>query len=461
MTESRGLASLLATLASGVARRARVSAVKVAEVVTDQEGSSFSFRAAFETTRSILRRKGADVSNLLLSAKDLLEDKSSEFTVSSLQEGIASSTKSVLAAKASELSVLFDSTKASFVAQISEMSAESFVALLLAVALCLTVLWFLYRLFRHDEERPWKCIPGRLPVVGHAHRLGGRLDDHASVLYGWCDAYGHQEDAGGGGCFSFYVGGQETVVVCSEERMNEIARHRPGSVHRGDRIRQVADSVGATGVFSAEGPQWRQERRWVAAALSRGGIADALPLFARRADRLVAAWRRRVVDARGVWPHRGAAPAVLMDSVEREIGLATADAAVEGVLDRDCDFLRQPDHLVASYVRAATAGLVARTLSPVPDWKIPVVGRNLDGRGAAVERLSGLIREVVRQEEEKAVALHRQEQCAKQVDEFPGEEKKDDGMNRHDATPSPLPPPLRARHGRSLFWPSSFDNRRK
>ena len=120
-----------------------------------------------------------------------------------------------------------------------------------------------------STKKPWKMVPRWLPIVGHFHLIGG-TELLPEVLEKWAEEYG-----GESGCFEVDLIGTRFLVVCNDERAMEVLKHRPYIVQRNPNVSEAANSSGATGVFSAEGEQWKEEKKLIAAVLNRQHIISA------------------------------------------------------------------------------------------------------------------------------------------------------------------------------------------
>ncbi|CAB9528686.1 Sterol 26-hydroxylase, mitochondrial [Seminavis robusta] len=210
------------------------------------------------------------------------------------------------------------------------------------------------------KKKPWKIVPGWLPVLGHFHLV---CNTHLStqVLEEWAEK--HSGDAG---CYELDVAGNRFVVVCSSERAMEILKQRPYKVQRNPASNEASNSIGAAGVFSAEGSTWKEEKKLIAAAFNRNSVNDFLTSMKGNAKRLVQKWKLDFNDGK-------------VQPISLDIIHMTANSITMVLMDRDFHFLEDPDSEMAHSVFAALRGFIVRTISPVWYWRIPVIGQRLDG----------------------------------------------------------------------------------
>jgi cytochrome P450 len=123
--------------------------------------------------------------------------------------------------------------------------------------------------------------PRRLPLLGNLHELdSARLH---LVLEEWARRYGNY--------FAIFLGRKPALVVSDSDAVLALLRDRPGRIRRLSALRDVAEELGAGGVFTAEGDAWGRQRRLVMAAFASGHMRLCYPSILKIADRL---WRRLV-----------------------------------------------------------------------------------------------------------------------------------------------------------------------
>jgi cytochrome P450 len=130
--------------------------------------------------------------------------------------------------------------------------------------------------------RTTKELPGPkgLPLLGNLLQVDlARLHQ---VLEEWCHEFGL--------IYSFALGTREVVVVAEPELIQNILRQRPTKFRRMGTIEPVFKEMGITGVFSAEGEQWKRQRRLTAHALDAGHLREFFPTLIKVTERLRCRW---------------------------------------------------------------------------------------------------------------------------------------------------------------------------
>lgn len=153
--------------------------------------------------------------------------------------------------------------------------------------------------------------------------------------------------------------GRNTILgVADPDTLQQLLRDRPAGFRRAARLREVGDELGALpGLFSAEGEQWRRQRKMVMAAFAPGAIRAYAPALHRVARHLQARWE--AAAAAGAWIDLGAdlkrytvdAIAGLAFGVEVNTLASGAEDGIQRHLDR------------------VLAGLYRRAMSPWAYWR--------------------------------------------------------------------------------------------
>jgi cytochrome P450/nitrite reductase/ring-hydroxylating ferredoxin subunit len=129
--------------------------------------------------------------------------------------------------------------------------------------------------------RPW-------PLVGNALQLETRRLH--STLEGWAREHGP--------LYRLQLGPRPFVVVSDPALVAEILRKRPETYRRLDRLQDVFEEVGVTGVFSAEGAAWRPQRKLAMGALDHRHLSAFFDTLREVAERLHRRWEQAANEGR-------------------------------------------------------------------------------------------------------------------------------------------------------------------
>jgi cytochrome P450 len=195
------------------------------------------------------------------------------------------------------------------------------------------------RLGRVPGPRGWPLL-GNLPQVD-LPRMHAQLED-------WADRYGP--------VFRVRLGLRDMLVVSDSEAIAALLRDRPDGWRRMQKLRDAIREAGSHGLFSAEGEDWRRQRRLVMSAFDPGHLKRYFGSMARVTERL----RQRLQEAA-----RGGEAidlqAVLMNySVDITAGLAF------GI---DLNTQQNPEHPLRSQLDRMFPMLMRRLNAPFPWWR--------------------------------------------------------------------------------------------
>lgn len=122
--------------------------------------------------------------------------------------------------------------------------------------------------------RPW-------PLLGNLPQLD--LDRVHQGLERWVDEYGPM--------YRIRLAGKTIVALGRHDLVSAVLRDRPEGWRRLKKIELAIREVGGHGVFSAEGEDWRRQRRLVMGAFDPGHLKRYFASLVRVTERLLGRWR--------------------------------------------------------------------------------------------------------------------------------------------------------------------------
>lgn len=219
--------------------------------------------------------------------------------------------------------------------------------------------------------------PRRLPLLGNMHQLRRTARFHLT-LEEWAGRYGP--------VYRMDIGPVRHVVISDRETVNTVLRQRPERYRRWSNMAEILDELALSGVFSAEGEDWRRQRRLAVTALNADHLHRYHHVVADSVGRLHG--RLRTIATEGGPPDL----LPVFQSFTTEVISTLAFAQRPDLLGSGHDHL-QP-HIARLFARAAV-----RVKAPFPYWrrvKLPAdraLDRSMQVLHAAVGDLIAAARE--------------------------------------------------------------------
>lgn len=132
--------------------------------------------------------------------------------------------------------------------------------------------------------------PPRLPFIGNAHRV--RPDRLHLIAEEWCERYGP--------IFRFDIGPRRIVAIGDEREINAILRERPEEYRRWRELKAILAEMGNDGVFSAEGEDWKRQRRLAVTALNSNHLQRYFHIIHTATGRLYGRLEEAARDGRAL-----------------------------------------------------------------------------------------------------------------------------------------------------------------
>lgn len=189
--------------------------------------------------------------------------------------------------------------------------------------------------------------PRRLPLIGNAHHLMRISRIHLTSEH-WARRYGP--------IARINIGRRQIVGVSDAEAINVILRDRPEGFRRWSEQKMIFDEIGLSGVFTAEGEQWRRQRRLVVTALNTNHLHRYFDVVRTSAGRL----HGRLAEA---------AQAGASLEIQKPLTSYSLDIVSALAFGHDLNTQQRGDNELQGHIQRAF-GMIARRLSmPVPYWR--------------------------------------------------------------------------------------------
>ena len=188
--------------------------------------------------------------------------------------------------------------------------------------------------------------PRGLPLVGNLLQLD--LKQLHRVLERWCNEFGP--------LYTFKLGRKPVVVIADPELIQTILRQRPTVYRRVGTIESVFTEMGIIGVFSAEGEDWKRQRRLTAHALDAAHLRQFFPTLIKVTERLKNRWSR-------------AAEKGLAVDVQQDLMRYTVDVATNLAFGYDMNTREKEGEVIQDHLEKIFPMINRRINAPFPYWR--------------------------------------------------------------------------------------------
>ncbi|MBB6246734.1 cytochrome P450 [Rhodanobacter sp. A1T4] len=165
-----------------------------------------------------------------------------------------------------------------------------------------------------------------------------------------------------GSIFRFDAMGTQMVVVADRDATDSILRDRPAGFRRSKGTKVVMNELSIGGVLTAEGEEWRRQRKLVMGGLSVDVVRNFFPTMIFMTERLLQRWKAALAEGKAIELHRD------MKSLALDIimGIATG---------HDLNTVGDDEKKLVSNIDNMMRRLEKRLVALFPHWrhfKLPV-----------------------------------------------------------------------------------------
>jgi cytochrome P450 len=189
--------------------------------------------------------------------------------------------------------------------------------------------------------------PPGWPVFGNTFQI--RRSQIHQNMEAWARQYGT--------LFQVKLGRRRMLVVADHELISGVMKDRPEGFRRSPLTSQMATEMGLPpGVFSAEGDDWRRQRRMVMASFAPGHVRAYFPSLVKVTLRLRERWQK-------------AAAAGSTINLQADLMRYTVDVIAGLAFGKDVNTLQAGDDVIQRHLDKLLPNIFNRALSLVPYWR--------------------------------------------------------------------------------------------
>jgi cytochrome P450 len=195
--------------------------------------------------------------------------------------------------------------------------------------------------------------PGGLPLIGNVLELD-KLRFH-TVMEDWSRQLGP--------LYRFRMLQRDFVVTANHDSIATLLRNRPDTFRRSGRTAEIMEEMGIRGVFSAEGDDWRMQRKLTMRALTPDVVHRFHSTLHALTERLRARWERML-----------AAGATI--DVLRDLKAYTLDVTLALAMGQDVNTLEHDDNPLQRDIEFLFATIGRRLVTALPYWRVLPLGQD-------------------------------------------------------------------------------------
>lgn len=225
----------------------------------------------------------------------------------------------------------------------------------------------------YSPTRKLADLPGprKLPLFGNTHQIDSAR--FHVTLENWAREFGP--------LYKIYLGSRPLVVLSDNAVIAHLLRDRPHGLRRSSRMSSMIEESVARGLFTAEGEEWRTQRRLVMRALAPEVVHHFFPTLVTLTERLLRRWRGEIAKGRPV-------------DVLRDLKAWTLDVTLGLAMGQDVNTLEHEENPLQRDVEFLFKCLGRRLSSPFPYWryiKLPADRRALASAARVQQTVASLV----------------------------------------------------------------------
>lgn len=187
--------------------------------------------------------------------------------------------------------------------------------------------------------------PKGWPLLGSLLQLD--LKKLHLIFEQWADEFGP--------LYKFKLANRQVIAISDLDLINEVLRKRPEYYRRLSNIDKVLKGMGVNGVFSAEGKDWKRQRRLVMQALNNDHLRNFFPTLIKVTQRLKGRWEKIVQGHQGI-------------EVQKDFMRYTVDVTSNLAFGYDVNTIEQEGDIIQQHLEKIFPMINRRINTPIPYW---------------------------------------------------------------------------------------------
>lgn len=173
-----------------------------------------------------------------------------------------------------------------------------------------------------------------------------------------------------GAMYRFTLMKRGFVVVSDRDAIAAILRDRPDTFRRSTRTARMLEEAGTRGLFTAEGEEWRRQRKLTMRAMTPEVVHRFYPTLAMMTERLCARWKAALAAGRKV-------------DMLRDLKAYTLDVTIGLAMGQDINTLEHEDNPLQRDIEFIFKQVARRLTTPIEYWHLVKLPQDREGEAAA------------------------------------------------------------------------------
>ncbi|OUS30238.1 hypothetical protein A9Q99_07135 [Gammaproteobacteria bacterium 45_16_T64] len=188
--------------------------------------------------------------------------------------------------------------------------------------------------------------PSGVPILGNLLQLD--VNKIHNILEDWSEEFGPE--------YKIRLGKKDIVVTATPEFINYVLRNRPAIFRRLSSIEPVFKEIGINGLFSAEGDDWKRQRRIVMKALDKAHLRNFFPTLKIVTERLKKRWEDAANNGTEI-------------DIQQDLMRYTVDVTTFLAFGYDGNTLENDNDIIQQHLEHLLPAVNRRINAPFPYWQ--------------------------------------------------------------------------------------------
>jgi cytochrome P450 len=192
----------------------------------------------------------------------------------------------------------------------------------------------------------------QLPGPASVPLLGNLLQFTPAKLHRFLEKWGDQY----GSIFIIKLGTMPVVVITDPEAIQYVLKNRPEKFRRVAKMDEIISEMGFSGVFNAEGDDWKHQRKLVSQALNMNHLTTFFPMLVSITEKLFNRWNKLSKENASI-------------EIKLELMRYTVDITSRLAFGYNMNTIEKNNDIIQDHLGNIFPAIFKRLNMPVPYWR--------------------------------------------------------------------------------------------